>query len=155
MAFPRLVRVTLLLAALLGLSARSVTASDPSELPPHGPPPIAEVLPEPPVVGCDRGDVDGSGTVTLSDVQAIQNAIAELGTLSEDQLRRADLDGSGTLTPADASAALALATYGCDRARLGRLSLSRGVHCVDLTHSRRCEIHPRSAYRESPLFPRD
>lgn len=49
------------------------------------------------------GDIDGDGNITISDATAIQRYLAEMITLSPDQLIAADTDGNGEVTINDAT----------------------------------------------------
>lgn len=49
------------------------------------------------------GDVDSDGRVTITDVTSIQRYLAELESLTEEQLALADTNGDGEINIADAT----------------------------------------------------
>ena len=50
------------------------------------------------------GDVDGDGTVSITDVTAIQLHLADFDQIAAENLRAADVDGNGKIEIDDASA---------------------------------------------------
>ena len=51
-----------------------------------------------------RGDADGDGVISITDVSTIQLLIAEMGEIEQENLAAADVDGNGVIEIDDASA---------------------------------------------------